>query len=55
MPLDYGEKYTFEAEWFDTIASILRKFILYYYPADNTVEIVSIEEKIFIERFEESL
>ncbi|XP_048509250.1 nucleoside diphosphate kinase 7 isoform X2 [Athalia rosae] len=51
MSTDYGERYTFEAEWFDTVASMLRKFILYYYPADNTVEIYDVKsKKMFLRR-----
>lgn len=40
MSTDYAERYIFEAEWYDKIACILKKFYLYYYPVDNTVELV---------------
>lgn len=40
MSVDHNEKYIFEAEWYDKIAAILKNFYLYYYPYDNTVELV---------------
>lgn len=40
MSVDHNEKYIFEAEWYDKIATTLKKFYLYYYPYDNTVELV---------------
>jgi len=40
MSTDYGDRYVFEAEWYDKVACILKKFYLYYYPSDNTVELV---------------
>ncbi|XP_046417965.1 nucleoside diphosphate kinase 7 [Neodiprion fabricii] len=51
MSSDYSEKHTFEAEWFDPVASLLKKFLLYYFPADNTVEIYDIKNrKVFLRR-----
>lgn len=40
MSADFGDRYAFEAEWYDKIACILKKFYLYYYLSDNTVELV---------------
>lgn len=40
MSTDYSERYVFEAEWYDKIASLLKKFYLYYFPSDNTIELV---------------
>ena len=39
MSMD-SERYIFEAEWFDKVACIVRKFLLYYYVSDNSVELV---------------
>lgn len=51
MSVDHNEKYIFEAEWYDKIATILKKFYLYYYPYDNTVELFDIKaRKIFLRR-----
>lgn len=35
------EKLSFLAQWFDPEASIVREFLLYYFPSDCTVEMVS--------------
>jgi len=37
---DHNDRYVFEAEWYDKIACMLKKFYLYYYSSDNTVELV---------------
>lgn len=37
-----SERYVFEAEWHDKVACITRKFLLYYYLTDNSVELVRI-------------
>ncbi|KZC05140.1 PREDICTED: nucleoside diphosphate kinase 7 [Dufourea novaeangliae] len=51
MSVDHNEKYIFEAEWYDKIASILKKFYLYYYSYDNTVELFDIKaRKTFLRR-----
>lgn len=48
---DMNEKYTFEAEWYDKVASVLKKFYLYYYPFDNTVELFDLKtKKTFLKR-----
>jgi len=49
MSMDYSNKYAFEAEWYDKIACMLKKFHLYHYPSDNTVELVRMELDIKIE------
>lgn len=38
--MDYSDRYVFEAEWYDKVASLLKKFYLYYFPSDNTIELV---------------
>lgn len=35
------EKLSFLSQWFDPEASIVREFLLYYFPSDCTVEMVS--------------
>lgn len=51
MSMDYSERYIFEAEWYDKVACILKKFYLYYYPADNTVELFDLKtKKTFLRR-----
>ncbi|XP_076685075.1 nucleoside diphosphate kinase homolog 7 [Andrena cerasifolii] len=51
MSVDHNEKYIFEAEWYDKVASILKKFYLYYYPSDNTVELFDLNtRKMFLKR-----
>lgn len=51
MSVDHNEKYIFEAEWYDKIATILKKFYLYYYPFDNTVELFDLKtRKTFLRR-----
>lgn len=36
-----AERYIFEAEWYDKVAYTLKKFYLYFFPLDNSVELVS--------------
>lgn len=51
MSTDLTERYIFEAEWYDKVACILKKFLLYYYPADNTVELYDVKtKKTFLRR-----
>ncbi|XP_008544696.1 nucleoside diphosphate kinase 7 [Microplitis demolitor] len=48
---DHTEKYIFEAEWFDNASGIFKKFYLYYFPADNTIELFDIKnKKVFLRR-----
>lgn len=35
------ERYVFECEWFDELASLIRKYLFTYYPKNSTVEMVS--------------
>jgi hypothetical protein len=37
--MDAGDRFTFEAEWFDRFSSLTRKFSIVYYDADGTVEV----------------
>jgi len=35
------ERYVFECEWFDELASLIRKYLFTFYPKNSTVEMVS--------------
>lgn len=35
------ERYVFQTEWFDSQASLIRKYLLTFYPKDGTTEMVS--------------
>jgi hypothetical protein len=35
------EKFTISVEWYDDISSLVRPFVLFYYPSDRTVEMVN--------------
>ena len=35
------DRYVFETEWFDQQASLVRKYLLTYYPKDCTIDMVS--------------
>ncbi|XP_011309591.1 nucleoside diphosphate kinase 7 [Fopius arisanus] len=51
MSGDVGDRLIFEAEWFDTVAGFTKRFYLYYYPADNTIELFDIRSrKTFLRR-----
>ncbi|XP_043461307.1 nucleoside diphosphate kinase 7 [Leptopilina heterotoma] len=46
-----SERYVFEAEWHDKMACITRKFLLYYYLTDNSVELFDVKtRKTFLRR-----
>ena len=34
------ERYVFETDWFDTQASLIRKYHFTFYPIDSTIEMV---------------
>lgn len=36
------ERFVFETEWYDAQASLIRKYLLTYYPKDQTLEMVSV-------------
>ncbi|CAG5101587.1 Similar to NME7: Nucleoside diphosphate kinase 7 (Bos taurus) [Cotesia congregata] len=42
---DTTERCIFEAEWFDNTAGLLKKFYLYFFPGDNTIELFDIKNK----------
>ncbi|KAH0949491.1 hypothetical protein HN011_005755 [Eciton burchellii] len=51
MSTGYSNKYAFEAEWYDKIACILKKFHLYHYLSDNTLELFDLKtKKTFLKR-----
>jgi len=35
------ERFVFECEWYDSQASLIRKYLLTFYPKDSTAEMVS--------------
>ena len=35
------ERYVLETDWWDVQASLIRKYLFTFYPADNTIEMVS--------------
>jgi hypothetical protein len=35
------ERYVFECEWFDEQADLIRKYLLTYFPRNQTIEMVS--------------
>jgi len=35
------ERFVFETEWFDTQASLIRKYLFTFFPGDSTIEMVS--------------
>lgn len=35
------DRFVFETEWFDQQASLVRKYLLTYYPKDCTIDMVS--------------
>jgi nucleoside-diphosphate kinase len=39
---DSKTRYCFHAEWFDIHAQLTRHYELFFYPADNTVEMVQL-------------
>lgn len=41
MTSNMTERLAFEAEWFDTNADLIKKFYLYFYTSDCTIELVS--------------
>ena len=36
------ERFVFETEWFDAQADLIRKYLLTFYPGDNTIDMVSL-------------
>jgi hypothetical protein len=34
------ERFVFETEWYDSQADLIRKYLLTFYPKDNTAEMV---------------
>jgi hypothetical protein len=37
------ERYVFESEWFDEQASLVRKYLLTFFPKDNTIDMVRLK------------
>ncbi|KAF7998299.1 hypothetical protein HCN44_009697 [Aphidius gifuensis] len=45
MTSDMTERLAFEAEWFDSNADLIKKFYLYFYTSDCTIELFDIKNK----------
>ncbi len=35
------ERYVFQVEWYDQAASLIRFYLLTYYPVDNSIDMVT--------------
>ncbi|XP_039757253.1 nucleoside diphosphate kinase 7 [Pararge aegeria] len=47
----YKDKYSFIGEWYDNQASLIRRFNIFYYPTDDTVEMYDLKNrKTFLRR-----
>ncbi|CAH0592560.1 unnamed protein product [Chrysodeixis includens] len=47
----YSEKYAFIGEWYDNQASLIRRFNVFYYPTDDTLEMYDLKSrKTFVKR-----
>ncbi|CAG4954688.1 unnamed protein product [Colias eurytheme] len=47
----YKDKYTFIGEWYDNQASLIRRFNVFYYPTDDTIEMYDLKNrKTFLRR-----
>ena len=45
------DRYVFFVEWFDQVASIVKKLRLTFYPNDNSVELFNLKtKKLFLKR-----
>ncbi|CAK1540107.1 unnamed protein product [Leptosia nina] len=51
MEGSYKEKYSFIGEWYDNQASLVRRFNIFYYPTDDTIEMYDLKNrKTFLRR-----
>ncbi|XP_026759040.2 nucleoside diphosphate kinase 7-like [Galleria mellonella] len=47
----YKDKYSFIGEWYDNQASLIRRFNVFYYPTDDTIEMYDLKNrKTFVRR-----
>lgn len=45
------QRYAFAVEWFDSVAGLVRKYQLFFYPADTSIEMFDLKaRKIFLKR-----
>jgi len=45
------ERYVFETEWFDAQASLIRNYLLTYYPKDKTIDMYDLKNRrMFLKR-----
>ena len=38
----FDERFVFNVEWYDQAASLIRNYLLTYYPSDKTIEMVDV-------------
>ncbi|XP_013194167.1 nucleoside diphosphate kinase 7 [Amyelois transitella] len=51
MEGSYKDKYSFIGEWYDNQASLIRRFNVFYYPTDDTLEMYDLKlRKMFVRR-----
>ena len=51
MAAGSDERYAFSSEWYDPNASLIRRYQLLFYPADNTVEMFDVKNRrLFLKR-----
>ncbi|KAL4712712.1 hypothetical protein ACJJTC_008009 [Scirpophaga incertulas] len=51
MEGEYKDKYSFIGEWYDNQASLIRRFNVFYYPSDDTLEMYDLKtRKTFVRR-----
>ena len=45
------DRYVFEAEWYDSQAELIRKYLFTFFPKDNSIEMYDLKnKKIFLKR-----
>ncbi|XP_004930122.1 nucleoside diphosphate kinase 7 isoform X2 [Bombyx mori] len=51
MEESYADKYSFIGEWYDNQANLKRRFNIFYYPSDDTIEMYDLKSrKTFVKR-----
>ncbi|XP_048459050.1 nucleoside diphosphate kinase 7-like [Rhincodon typus] len=51
FPLDHEEQFSFIAEWYDASASLIRRYLFFFYPKDGSIEMYDIKNhRTFLKR-----
>ena len=51
--MSFEEKFVFNLDWYDEQAHIVRKYVLYYHPVQNQIEMYDVKNaRIFLKRME---